>query len=63
MAEGSPARDEKDTPDSGRWRIHRGGERVHLKGDDSTLAVQVQAQVEMDEDSLFKFLFLSTYFH
>lgn len=47
--------------DSGRWWIHRGGERVHLKGEDPTLAVQVQ--VEMDEDSLFNetlkiFLFL-----
>lgn len=37
--------------DSGRWWIYRGGERVHLKGNDPTLPVEVQ--VEMDEDSLF----------
>lgn len=45
MAEGSAARNEKDTPKDSRreaWGVSRGGERVHLKGDVPRLAVQVQ---------------------
>lgn len=44
MAEGSAARNEKDTPKDTRreaWRL-QGRREVHLKGDVPTLAVQVQ---------------------